>query len=330
MKIEAVAFTDAGMALGRRLQAAEEDLTLYRCGGGALRTWTQDAFARSDALVFIGATGIAVRAVAPLIRSKAEDPAVVVIDEKGTFAVPILSGHLGGANELARRLAGAVGALPVITTATDVNGRFAVDEWARRQKLAVANPERIKWISARILAGETIRVKSLYPVSGALPEQVKLSETEYDVLISHRSRGRAESLRLVPRIVTAGIGCKKGTSPEAIEAALVAALGKAGCHELALSAVATIDRKAAEPGLAEVCRRRGVPLVCYTAAELAAVEGAFTASAFVEKTTGVDNVCERAAVRQSGGRLISRKEAGNGVTVALALGETDLSWEGQL
>ncbi len=330
MKIAAIAFTDCGMALGRRLQEGEPDMTLDRCGKGALAEWTERAFGGNDALVFIGAAGIAVRAVAPHVRAKVSDPAVVVLDELGTFAVPILSGHLGGANALAVRLARRVGALPVITTATDVHGLFAVDAWARSQGLAVANPERIKWISARLLAGETVKLKSLYPIAGDYPPQVEPDEEGYDVLITHRTRGRAEALRLVPRIITAGVGCRRGTAAETIQEAFDAALRKSGCHELAVGAVATLDLKAGEPGLLAFCKSRGLPLRAYTAGELAAVPGTFTASAFVKKTVGVDNVCERAAVLCSGGRLLSRKEAGNGVTVALAIREPKLSFGEEL
>lgn len=327
MKAAAIAFTDRGMALGERLRAALPGMTLERCPAGGLQEWTERAFRENDALLFIGAAGIAVRAIAPYVRSKTTDPAVVVLDERGTFAIPVLSGHLGGANDLARLLSREAGALAVITTATDAGGLFAADDWARRQGLAVANPERIKWISARLLAGETIAVKSLYPIEGDMPSQLREAEEGYDLLISHRSRGRAEALRLVPRIVTVGVGCRKGTPEEAIAEAVSAALGKAGCHELSAEAVATIDLKAREPGLLAYCRSRGLPLVTYTAEELTAVEGAFTGSEFVRRTTGVDNVCERAAVKKSGGRLLTRKEAGNGVTVALAIREPQLAWE---
>ena len=151
-----------------------------------------------------------------------------------------------------------------------------------------------------------------------------MAEEDYDVLVSHRVRGRAEALRLVPRIVTVGIGCRRGTPAEAIEEAVAASLSKNGCHAAAVEAVATIDLKADEPGLLAFCRSRGVPLVTYSADELAAVPGVFTGSAFVKKTTGVDNVCERAAVKHSGGRLLTKKEAGNGVTVALAIREPEL------
>ena len=304
-------------------------MTLDRCEKGGLAFWTEEAFGANDALVFIGAAGIAVRAIAPHVRTKVHDPAVVVLDELGTFAIPVLSGHLGGANELAVRLARCVGALPVVTTATDVHGLFAVDSWARKQGLTVVNPERIKWISARLLAGETVKLKSLYPIKGAYPAQVEADEEGYDILITHRTRGRAEALRLVPKIVTAGIGCKKGTAAETIGEAFDAALRKSGCHAAAVKAVATIDLKADEPGLLSFCENHGLPLYTYSAAELAAVPGSFTGSAFVKKTTGVDNVCERAAVL-CGGRLLSQKEAGNGVTVALAIEEPKLSFGEEL
>ena len=327
MSIAAIAFTDCGMALGGRLRAAFPDTEVTRCPRGGLAAWVENTFHSHEALVFIGAAGIAVRAIAPHVKAKTEDPAVVVIDETGTFAVPILSGHLGGANDLALSLARALGALPVVTTATDRHGRFAVDSWARRQGLQVVNPHRIKWISARILAGETVRLKSLYPIGGEAPAQVVFADEDYDILVSHRSRGRTEALRLVPKCVTAGIGCRRGTPSASVAAAVEEALRKSGCHPAALSAAASIDLKADEPGLLAFCSERGLPLRTFTAGELQNVPGEFTSSAFVRKTTGVDNVCERAAVLAGGGRLISRKEAMNGVTVALALTEPILQFD---
>ena len=128
----------AGAAAGPNLPGS-----VSRCGlgGVTLAGWTAQQFAAADALVFVGAAGIAVRAIAPHCQSKATDPAVVVLDECGRFAVPLLSGHLGGANDLACRLGAACGAVPVITTATDANGLFAVDEWAKKTKLrCLGNP----------------------------------------------------------------------------------------------------------------------------------------------------------------------------------------------
>ena len=140
-----LAFTAKGLALAQKLAVAYPgSVTLSRCGAGGVRLaeWTRTQFAQADALIFVGAVGIAVRAIAPHCRSKAADPAVVVLDECGRFAVPLLSGHLGGANALARALAEVCGAIPVITTATDANGVFAVDEWAKAQGCAVLEAVR--------------------------------------------------------------------------------------------------------------------------------------------------------------------------------------------
>ena len=146
MRVELIAFTARGNALAERLAA---ELTGAGCPAACTREglrveeWAARAFGRSEALVFVGAAGIAVRAIAPCLRHKSTDPAVVVVDEAGRYAVPILSGHLGGANDLARRIAALTGAEAVLTTATDVNGVFAADQWARRQGLLVPWPERI-------------------------------------------------------------------------------------------------------------------------------------------------------------------------------------------
>ena len=152
MRVELIAFTARGNALAERLAA---ELTGAGCPAACTREglrveeWAARAFGRSEALVFVGAAGIAVRAIAPCLRHKSTDPAVVVVDEAGRYAVPILSGHLGGANDLARRIAALTGAEAVLTTATDVNGVFAADQWARRQGLLVPWPERILGVSSR-------------------------------------------------------------------------------------------------------------------------------------------------------------------------------------
>ncbi len=329
MTVKAIAFSEKGMTLGQKLaEGLGEGATLTRCASGGLSAWAEDAWKSSDALVFIGSCGIAVRAVAPFVKKKTEDPAVIAIDELGTYCIPLLSGHIGGANELAVRISRTIGAIPVVTTATDINGVFAADDWARTQGMLVANPGRIKWVASRLLAGETLKVKSLYEIEGQLPPQLEYAETGYDILVSHRSRGSADALRLVPRIVTLGVGCHKNIELEALETAFEAVLSKSGCHRLSVFQAASIDLKKNEPALVEFCKNHGFPFMTYTAGELLAVPGEYTGSEFVKKITGVDNVCERAAVLASGGRLINKKEAGNGVTMALAISEPKLSWDG--
>jgi cobalt-precorrin 5A hydrolase len=335
MRIDLIAFTDAGGELAERLSAllAEEGDEAWAFNAHADKSmtadeWTRRGFETAEALIFVGACGIAVRKIAPFVRSKLTDPAVLVIDEKGQFVISLLSGHVGGANELALRCAGLLRAVPVVTTATDVNGIFAIDAWAARQGLAIENPQKIKWISGRLLAGETIRLRSELPLAGKPPRGVELVEQDgYDVLISCRTRGSREALRLVPRCLAVGMGARKGVSAEAVREGYEAALKKGSLNPLAVESVCTLDLKKEEPGLLALCRDLGVELRTFTAAELAAAPGSFTASEFVKNVTGVDNVCERSAVLGSGGgRLLLKKNAGNGVTAAVAAREMKLSF----
>ena len=257
MTIRLLAFTDRGEALARTL-AKHLDGEAARCGPDCpLSAWTKQAFSQGDALVFVGAAGIAVRAIAPYVKSKASDPAVVVVDEAGKYAIPILSGHLGGANALARRIAACIGGQAILTTATDLNQVFAVDLWAKAQGCAVPEPERIKCVSARRLAGEPVEFESDFPLPEPYPAGLTPgSGAGFTVSIDRKDD---ERLHLVPRIVTLGVGCKKATTQEAIEAAYRTLLDRSTLHPSSILQVCTIDRKGEEPGLLAFCaaHRRG-------------------------------------------------------------------------
>ncbi len=320
--IALTAFTERGRELASKLAAAL---------GGCIREqdqpladWTAESFLSCEVLVFVGAVGIAVRSIAPHIRSKASDPAVVCVDETGRFAVPILSGHLGGANALAKQIAALTGGEAVITTATDINERFAVDLWAKAQNMAVLQPERIKNVSTKILRGETIIVDCPEPIAGTAPELVQRGSPG-DVVVSCRISG-SDALQLVPRVLTLGIGCRRGTSAEALEAVFTAFCAERGIVSEAIEGAASIDLKQNETGLLRFCEAHGWPLRLYSARDLRGAPGDYTASAFVESVTGVDNVCERAAVLASGGRLLERKYAHGGVTFALTERKREYDW----
>ncbi len=318
MSIRILSFTDRGQALAERLSGKLPG-TAMRCGKPlSLDQWAAQAWMEADALIFVGAAGIAVRAVAPLVEHKTRDPAVVVVDESGRWAISLLSGHLGGANDLAGTVAEICGGEAVITTATDLRGVFAVDEWARRQGCVVINPERIRHVSGRLLSGESIRVHSQWPVDGTPPQGVELAaERPWDVRMS-LDGSEPEALQIVPRILVLGVGCRRGISAGDLETAFRGFLEKSGLPEEAFFMAASIDLKAGEPGLLTFCENHGLPLKTFSAAELVSVPGAFSGSGFVQQTTGVDNVCERSAVKAGGGTLIHPKEAGNGVTMAAA------------
>lgn len=335
MNVRIVYFTDTGEALAQRLAESLQGESM-RCGRPlSLDAWTRQGFETAEGLIYVGAAGIAVRAIAPYVRGKAKDPAVVVVDETGRFAISLLSGHLGGANALAEQVATLCGATPVITTATDLHGVFAVDSWARMQGCVVENPKAIRTISARLLTGGTITIRSDWKIDGELPEGVVLVDDQdrdarqslqVDVQLSLRPDSLT-LLRVIPRIAVLGIGCRKGIGQEAVESVFRKVCAASNLREQAVCRVCSIDRKAEEPGLVEFCREHGWALQTYSAEDLHSVEGDFSTSSFVQETVGVDNVCERSAVLGSdGGTLYCRKYAENGVTVAVALRPFTPNW----
>ena len=325
-----VSFTAVGAQTAKKAAALLPDFLTERyartvdpsLSGTQLSRFAQQAMADCDLIVFVGAAGIAVRAVAPYLAGKAFDPAVVVIDEVGKFVIPILSGHLGGANALAQRLADGLGAQAVITTATDSRAAFAVDTWAAAHGCVVVDPQNIKYVSGALLRGEQVGLRSDFPVDGRLPAQVTLDgmpESGFAIGFDTKAAPFAHTLHLVPRVVFLGIGCRKGTDVQTIEQAVQVALDAAGIPWEAVRGMASIDVKQNEPGLLRFCENHGLTLTVFSAETLQSVRGDFTPSDFVARTVGVDNVCERAAVcAADGGALICRKRAQNGVTVALA------------
>ncbi len=284
-------------------------------------------FQWADAMVFVGSIGIAVREIAPHVKNKLVDPAVVDLDELGRFVVPLLSGHIGGGNDLALRLAAALGATPVITTATDINKKFSVDAWAARQGLAITSMHAAKAVSAAILERD-IPLRSDLPIATGLPRGVVAGDQgDVGICIScFREKPFDETLLLVPPILHLGIGCRRGTSQEQIRAAVDEVLQAHSIHPKAIKQAASIDLKADEEGLLSFCQSKKLPIAFYSAEALRAVPGEFTPSSFVQGVTGVDNVCERAALLGAE-RLIVKKTARSGVTVAVAAEHWEVRFE---
>lgn len=352
MKISLICFTERGfqtektlvrilIAAGHRaqpfvmgkyaLQAASSDrsLSFSPVREGGLSEWAGERFAASDALIFVGACGIAVRAVAPYLKDKFQDPAVIVVDEAADFVIPVLSGHVGGANELAVFLAGKLGARPVVTTATDVNKKFAVDVFARAHGLAIDDRKLARAVSADLLAGEPVGLFCDFPAGGPLPKGLMadtICKNNLWITLSKKRRtgeGEGRILRLVPRCVAVGFGCRRGTPAEKLSEALEKAFSENRIDPRSICAFASIDLKQGEPGIRELADRYGVPFLTYSGEELKRVPGRFAESDFVRQTTGIGNVCERAAVAAcmevaESGRLLIEKRAENGVTVAAA------------
>ena len=311
-----------------------------------------------DAIIFVGATGIAVRAIAPFITGKAVDPAVLVIDEAGRYVISLLSGHLGGANALARTAAALIEAEPVITTATDAESAFAVDTFAKENGFLLTDLRKAKEVSAKVLRGEKLRIYSDIPME-RLVQRPARHEAELvtaqdidraDIIISYRTRilkpasgsdaddrpvkaseaqhplekmSQGIGLRLIAKRVHVGLGARKGVTQAEVAAAVATCLEDAGIDPRAVVALASIDLKKQEAGILAYSYESGVPFVTYTAEELRTVEGAFAGSSFVQSVTGVANVCERAAAFAAGrsghAEVLVHKTIHGNVTTAVAV-----------
>ncbi len=314
MKKLAACFSDNGERLIEKINslcagAGIEPLSGTRIDDGTLEEWTRRSFAPGNALIFIGAAGIAVRALSGLPKDKLSDCPVVVIDDSGQFVIPILSGHAGGANKLAALLAQLLGAIPVITTSTDVNGAFSVDTFAAENRLAITDRKGIKKVSVKALEGKkvTLSIKDFPPVG------------KVDVIVADVT-DRECSLLLTPKKYTVGIGMRKGREAQAAEDFFLGTLKDLGIDISDIYALATIEAKEDEEALIYLRDRYSIPLISFDSALLNKAEGDFDGSDFVMDTVGTDNVCERAAVLAAGAgaELVLCKKAHEGMTIAVA------------
>ncbi|PKN07409.1 MAG: cobalamin biosynthesis protein CbiG [Deltaproteobacteria bacterium HGW-Deltaproteobacteria-8] len=286
-------------------------------------------FSRYPRHVFIGAAGIAVRAIAPLLRGKAVDPAVAVIDHEARFAISLVSGHIGGANELARELAQITGATPVITTGTDVAGLPAVDELARARGMAVENLPAAKAVSAALLEGCPVQV---FDPDGRLLDGedcgglfVATAPEKWDpalpgVWCHWRAGGIfSQTFRLYPRCLCLGLGSRKNVPESEILAHIATVFAQQGLCPQSVAAVGTASIKRDDSGLCAAAAALGPEVVFYEPEALAAVEAAGQ-SETVLRRTGTGSVSEAAALLLArGGELISPKTKTGRVTCAVAL-----------
>jgi cobalt-precorrin 5A hydrolase len=292
-------------------------------------------FAEGKALACIMATGIVVRVLAPHLQGKEVDPAVVVLDEAGHYAVSLLAGHLGGANDLARKLARLTGGYPVITTATDVNGLPAWDDVAKREGLSVEPLGNIRHLNTLLLQGGRIllvdrqrRVARYFEevpgvfIAPNFAEAMR-SPAEARVFVTHRHipqlEERDDLLVLRPRDLVVGVGCNRGTPMEEIEATVFDELQRAFLSNKSIACLATISEKADEEGLVGFAGKYGLPLELHKAEALNRLEPPSGTSPHALSAVGARGVCEPAALLSSGAAslLVRKKRRGN-VTVAVA------------
>jgi cobalt-precorrin 5A hydrolase len=334
-----LALTPAGAALAHRLaRGLKGECWLPEALAGEpgdlifhkLAQAFQEAFARNHNLVCVMAAGIVVRSMAPYLKGKDTDPAVVVVDEAGHFAVSLLSGHIGGANELARRVAQVLGGTAVITTATDVHGLPALDVLAAAHGLSIENLAGVRLIHMALLAGRPVRLVDPEGfLSGELSAYPELFSLEPDldraltgpgptVYVGIRERDwPPEWLRLRPRNLVAGMGCHKETPAEELLAFIRKTFEQEKLSLLSLKVLATIEAKKDEPGLRMAARRLGVEFLWFTATELKDIPVP-NPSFRVARHMKVASVSEAAALKAGGVELIVTKQKSPNATLAVA------------
>jgi len=348
MLIAIITITRNGARLGARLKPALGEASLYalpkylgQAGKGSLPidSGLAELFARlwqeCDGLVCIMASGIVVRMIAPLLEGKDRDPAIVVMDDAGRFAISLLSGHLGGGNELAERAAFVTGARAVITTATDANGLPSFDMLAKDNGWTIEELPRVKTLNSLLLDEEEIAVvdatglvRSYFHGRGNLSFHdsfvagLRSGAKGFLFVTSSIIPPQLQSeglLVLRPKNLLLGIGCNSGTTADEILDVISANLKRLFLSAASVRAVATAEAKRDEPGLVAAAAQLGVPLFCYASAELNAVAVPSPPSGYALAAIGATGVAEPAALLASGGgNLLLKKVKSGNVTLAVA------------
>jgi len=335
-QLDIICFTENGENLAERIQQILSKKyhiqIMSKCSHSRRQTeaeknsvtideWIEQGFSHKHILLFIGAVGIAVRGIAPFLKDKLTDPPVLVMDELGTYVIPILSGHVGGANEIARILEKDLGARAVITTSTDLNHKFAVDLFAKDRGYEIEPKKGIAKISSKILAGESVSIWADKQIKGRLNSSLTIAEKEKaDIIISAYEILQHPLLQLIPRVIVIGIGCKKGKTKEEIEVVMMECLKENRIAASAIVCFTSIDIKKEEEGICLLAKDYEVPFLTFDKRTLQAIKGEFCGSDFVKSQVGVENVCARSAMAActEGGHLVADKYAKDGVTIAIA------------
>ena len=337
MNISVVCFTKSGYELMKKLKDNNELKFKYYCKCQSLKSeleqekenielenselqkqlsveyvdekisdWAKKEFESHHGILFIGAVGIAVRAIAGCVNDKLTDSPVIVMDDLGRFVIPILSGHFGGANEIAKDLSDLIGATPVITTATDIHSTFAVDVFAKNNNMKVVNREGIAKISSGMLEGKEL---SVYVSKEEMIDKKTIENIKPDLVLKCKK-------------YALGIGCKRGKSEKEIEEFIIGKLLEIGVSINDVAYISSIDVKADEVGIIDFAEKNGIQFITFSKDVLRGIEGEFSESNFVNSQVGVGNVCERAAlaVWDYDAELVLKKQAENGITLAVSTG----------
>ena len=353
-----VAITKGGVEIARRLRdhfseadflisekfasAAGEGVVPLR---GPLSKNVGEFFHAYDKIVFLVSLGAVVRLIAPHLKDKHVDPAVLVVDDRAQFVISVLSGHVGGANAFTETVAKALGAAPVITTASDVGKTIPVDILGRELGWTLEGEEHVTRVSASVVNEEPVAFlqetgeKSWWTRPTPLPPNIECF-TSLEALMEKEGFGKRYGAYLVvtdrsrssfpgqmqdrtvlyrPKSLDLGMGCDRGTPLEEIEELIGTTLEKNGLSMASVRALATLDQKSDERAFLQLCEKNDWKLVAFSKEELQQVEGILTPSAVVEKWVGTPSVSEAAALRSSGASaLLVPKVKAKRATLAVA------------
>lgn len=337
MKVAIISLNSPGLKLAQRIShVLEQDHTVLKVdlfSKNVKKTLTE-IFSEYDCILGIMASGIMVRIICPLIQSKTTDPAVLVMDEMGNHIISLLSGHLGGANDYAFKLGSIVGAVPVITTATDLIGKLGIDSLARKYYMTLENPSRIKYINQALLLGKPVELalppqfEYLFDDKGVNNSYIKVSSIFGTIEArSGDSLGNTASMNdtkivLTPLKLVVGVGSRKGVSKGVVITAIENAINELKIPKERIDALSTAEPKAREQGILKAAQELNVPLTIVSLDDLKDFnDPQFSDSPLARQTFGVPGVSEPAALLAAGAgaKLIYRKKASNKVTVAVAV-----------
>lgn len=298
---------------------------------GSMQNFVAQAFTRYQALLFICATGITVRMIAPLVNDKLADPAVLVMDEQANHVISLLSGHVGGANRLATEIATLLGACPVITTATDVNQLMALDTLIQSVGADVSfYRQQVKEINQLLVSGQSV---GLY-LDNVIVQNTRgftlitdLQHIPQDlaalVVISNRTVLSFNTdclvVQVIPKNIVVGIGCRRGTEEALIYQHLCQHLAQYQIDLRAIKAIGSVVIKQNEVGLIALAKQLAVPFQIFSIEALQAYEHLFPMSDFVRKTIGIGSVSQPSAWIMSQGNLVGETVKQEGITITLGV-----------
>ncbi|MDA3892523.1 MAG: cobalt-precorrin 5A hydrolase [Salinivirgaceae bacterium] len=297
------------------------DLQGFSVIKGKLKEFCGEAFQKHDALIFIMASGIVVRSIAPWLKNKVSDPAVVVIDDKGRNVISLLSGHLGGANELSLKIAELISANPVITTASDVNNLPSVDMMAQSKGLLIDSMEDAKNITAMIVNRENVELVDDFEIFSTSFMPIPDGQSKGKVIITNRLNIQDDVpfVKLIPKNIILGIGCKKNTDAQKLFEFIQATIKRFNIDSRSIKSIASISIKENEEAILKAAEELNCSLRFFNAETLQKVDNLFEGSAFVQSTVGVASVSTTSAylAGKESGSFIVKKEISEGMTLSI-------------